>query len=247
MSEWRGLQVGFVAAVAVAIVGLVSGVESSGRQAASYREQRPAPANAAEARSYRDMRTRDYGPNAAQAPGWWNALRGPALDLFVPVVQSAEDRARALEARAGRRAYDGAPPTIPHAVDQLGVPACLACHADGARVAGKRAPVMSHDERTSCLQCHVTGSDPRPAETPVGIENSFVGLRAPAGGERAWEGAPPTMPHAIWMREHCLSCHGPRGPHGIRSTHPWRQSCTQCHAPSAVLEQRAPAALGGAP
>lgn len=246
MSEWRGLQVGFAAAAAVAIVGLVSGVESSGREVVA-RESRPAPANAVEARSYRDMRARDYGANATLAPGWWNQLRGPALDLFVPVVQSAEDRAATLAARATRRAYDGAPPTIPHTVDQLGVPACLACHADGLRVAGKRAPLMSHEERTSCLQCHVVANDPRPAPTPPMIENTFVGLGAPGAGERAWEGAPPTMPHATWMRERCLSCHGPGGAHGIRSTHPWRQSCTQCHAPSAAADQRAPAALGGAP
>ncbi|MBK6532709.1 MAG: hypothetical protein IPF99_24875 [Deltaproteobacteria bacterium] len=44
------------------------------------------------------------------------------------------------------------------------------------------------------------------------------------------------------MRGRCESCHGVLS-QGIRSTHPWRESCTQCHAPSAALDQRPMAAV----
>jgi hypothetical protein len=40
------------------------------------------------------------------------------------------------------------------------------------------------------------------------------------------------------MREACASCHGPSGKRGLRSTHPVRASCQQCHARSAALDQR---------
>jgi cytochrome c-type protein NapB len=39
------------------------------------------------------------------------------------------------------------------------------------------------------------------------------------------------------MRSDCMSCHGYEGRLGIRTTHPWRNSCQQCHAPSAAMEQ----------
>jgi cytochrome c-type protein NapB len=34
-----------------------------------------------------------------------------------------------------------------------------------------------------------------------------------------------------------MSCHGYTGLQGIRTTHPWRQNCQQCHAPSATMNQ----------
>jgi cytochrome c-type protein NapB len=251
VSDHRGLEIGVVAAVAVAAVGLWSGVESSSREVASYRARgAPSPAPVAPAaRSYRDMRVTSYGPNAGLPVEWWKTLRGGDPDLFAPMApQTPEARAAALARRAGRRAFDGAPPAVPHAVDQIAVPACVACHGGGVTVAGIAAPVMSHPPHDSCLQCHVTAADPRPgAVTPAAPDSSFVGLAAPGGGERAWDGAPPTIPHPTWMRERCDSCHGTRGLHGVRSTHPWRQVCTQCHAPSATLDQRPPVATGAAP
>jgi cytochrome c-type protein NapB len=45
------------------------------------------------------------------------------------------------------------------------------------------------------------------------------------------------VPHTTFMRESCLSCHGPTGADPIRTTHAWRTNCLQCHAPSAVLDQ----------
>jgi hypothetical protein len=54
---------------------------------------------------------------------------------------------------------------------------------------------------------------------------------------RAYDGAPPTIPHHTWMRENCTSCHGLVTRPGTRTTHPWLTNCTQCHAPSAALDR----------
>jgi cytochrome c-type protein NapB len=91
------------------------------------------------------------------------------------------------------------------------------------------------------LHCHVVASDPRPAvEHSKRPGNTFIGLASAGVGKRAWPGAPPTMPHRLWMRDQCASCHGPAGHAGSATSHPARQSCHQCHVPSAALEQRFP-------
>lgn len=238
MSRVRGIEVGLAAAVALAVIGFVTGVTTTGHEVSAYVSVRPVPRPEVAARGYADMRTRSYGPNAEAQARWFGALAtGPAISE--PVVQSEADRAAALARRAERRAYDGAPPTIPHEIDQLAVPSCLACHAEGKVIAGMVAPRMSHARHDSCVQCHVVAADPRRvAQTPPAPETVFVGLESVRGGERAWPGAPPTIPHSTRMRERCDACHGTLGALGMRSTHPWRQSCVQCHAPSAALDQR---------
>lgn len=243
--QLRTFQIVVVVAVVIAAVGLVSGVRGTGRDVRTYIAERPPAKTAPEARSYRDMRQAMHGPNAIQ-PAWWRALLPPP-DPFAAVVQTDADREAALARRASRRAYDGAPPTIPHAIDQIASPACLTCHEHGARIANLIAPRISHPVLGSCVQCHVVSADPRPGvTTPPAPDTDFAGLAAPHGGARAWVGAPPTIPHTTWMRDSCASCHGVFGSKGMKSTHPWRASCTQCHAPSAQLDQRAPTARLGA-
>jgi cytochrome c-type protein NapB len=236
----RALHVGGAAVVALAVVGFFTGVQGAG---ARVPRAGAAPAGAAtvKAPSDGDLRRERRGPNASRYVGAVARLGAGQPGLFDDVVQSDEDRARALTARGERRAYDGAPPTIPHAIQQNGPPDCLACHQNGATIAGRRAPRMSHESYASCTQCHVS-TQPRAGETsPVTAspESTFTGLASPARGERAWPGAPPTIPHPTKMRGECGSCHGTNGAPGMRSTHPYRQSCTQCHAPSAALDQRA--------
>lgn len=246
MTASRGVHIAIVAvAFGVATIGLVSGVRGTGRDVGSYAAASARPAaEPARARSYRDMRETAYGPNAALPASWWHALRRP--DVFAPVVQTAVDRDAALARRAARRAFEGAPPIIPHEIDQLAIPACLTCHERGAVIAGLTAPAMSHRVMGSCVQCHAVAAEPRGAGTTAPVEppvaNDFVGARGPHGGARVWPGAPPTIPHTTWMRDRCDSCHGVFGKLGMKSTHPWRASCTQCHALSAALDQRAPEA-----
>src|SRR5690606_28103466 len=113
--------------------------------------------------------------------------------------------------RAERRAYDGAPPIVPHAIDERGAPACLACHEGGMRIDNRTAPAMSHEAFTSCLQCHAGPGERARQSTlapSVATTSSFVGLPSPTHGERAHAGAPPTIPHRTFMRERCASCHG---------------------------------------
>jgi cytochrome c-type protein NapB len=143
----------------------------------------------------------------------------------------------ALADRAKNRAYDGAPPIIPHPVEAQSAASCLACHGEGLKIGERIASKISHAHLTNCTQCHVEQSRsglPWAVEPPV---NDFVGVYRAGPGERANPGAPPTIPHHTWMRENCASCHGLVTRPGIRTTHPWLTNCTQCHAPSATLDQ----------
>lgn len=223
-----------------AFVGFFTGVERPS-QRASLLPARGASSIAPPAPGYADLRSIRRGPNAEMYAGGvaiFEANLPRVLEEVPP--QTERERAHVLAARAERRAYDGAPPTIPHAIRQEGPPDCLGCHEKGAIVTGKRAPAMSHARFDSCTQCHVpAGNVPAPPPPPL-TDNGFVGAMSPARGERAWPGAPPTIPHPTAMRTSCGSCHGVSGALGMRSTHPWRESCTQCHAPSASLDQRAP-------
>ena len=68
--------------------------------------------------------------------------------------------------------------------------------------------------------------------------------RAVADPWRRAAGSPPPIPHALQMRENCLACHaGPGAVLEIRSTHPERWNCRQCHAlgaePVAAFERPA--------
>ena len=135
--------------------------------------------------------------------------------------------------RADRRAYDGAPPTIPH--ESFGA-ACTGCHDErGQSVSGLGfAPASPHDNTskaggtTRCRQCHVfrTTDDLFVGSEYEGIPQDL------AAGDRASAGAPPRIPHRILMRENCVACHdGPGAREEARTTHPERTRCRQCHVP----------------
>ncbi|MBK8040779.1 MAG: hypothetical protein IPK22_27155 [Verrucomicrobiaceae bacterium] len=193
---------------------------------------------------YIDQDWSQHGTNAK----WRNSLvdfqqpaaAAPSPDKPVPL----EVKMAALQARAGRRAYDGAPPTVPHPITQDSSAACLACHGQGLQVKDRFASKISHPTfGGSCTQCHVTSrgafTAAESALFAVALtENSFQGAEAPPNGPRAWPGAPPTIPHRTLMRSDCASCHGPKGLFALRTPHPERQSCTQCHVPAAANDQR---------
>jgi nitrate reductase (cytochrome), electron transfer subunit len=176
---------------------------------------------------------------------WKNHLTNlvaPEVEAVHDRVWTEADRLRAVEERAGRRAYDGAPPSVPHPITQNSSASCIACHGPGLAVQDRIASRMSHAHLLDCTQCHV------PAEAPLTLlaqrelleplaENTFVGRIQSGPGARAWPQAPPTIPHPTFMRSDCMSCHGPLGTHALRTAHPERQSCTQCHVPDAGLDQ----------
>lgn len=139
----------------------------------------------------------------------------------------------AWQIRAQRRAYDGAPPVIPH---QFFGMACQQCHNErGVDVPGVGFAPPSPHEHTSrsgamqrCTQCHVF----RNTEA-VFVANGFAGLRQDLRpGSRLHAFAPPRIPHLILLRENCQACHtGPAAREEIRCSHPDRARCTQCHVP----------------
>ncbi len=158
------------------------------------------------------------------------------VDLLAEIEISAQDKFTALKLRDANRAFNGAPPTIPHPIDQRSDASCVACHSTGIAAESLRIPRMSHHFLANCTQCHVE-SNPQHMAAKIFRENDFVGLAAPTAGPRAFAGAPPQIPHSTWMRSDCMSCHGLAGRYGIRTTHPWRNNCQQCHAPSATMDQ----------
>ncbi|MEM7168035.1 MAG: diheme cytochrome c precursor [Planctomycetota bacterium] len=195
--------------------------------------------------SYAEIRERPLGPNGAFRSDLSTlASRGPSVAVGSPIVITAQQKSSALAERSRLRAYDGAPPTIPHAVDARSAADCLICHEHGLVAGDRVARPMPHEPYASCTQCHVPELR-RFGEPELSTDNTFVGFDAPVAGARAWTGAPPVIPHTTNMRSNCLACHGPLGRHGIRTTHPWRHSCQQCHAPSAALNQQ-PQATGRA-
>jgi len=159
-------------------------------------------------------------------------MRALSLPLFpCALVASllftvACDQAASVERTLDNRLYDGAPPTVPHSTE--GRSDCLTCHADGdALEDGKRAAVTPHPELEHCIQCHV----PQQGVAPL-VAVDYTGASYP-NGPRAHAEAPPMIPHPLTLRENCVACHGPDGTdETIRTTHPERIRCQQCHVPA---------------
>jgi len=238
----RAVQLALFGVVALSFVGFFVGIgnpipQSQISQGAHGAGPAPANEDAPPAVAYAQMDALATGPNRAWRTSL-DRLVSQSADPFTLEIPSAEMKLLALAKRENRRAYNGAPPTVPHAIDHRSDAACLACHQEGFVAEGVLAPRMPHPHYSSCTQCHVSEISP-PVPHTMAVENLFRGMPAPFEGERAWPGAPPTIPHATLMRNDCLSCHGSAGEPGIRTSHPWRQNCMQCHTPSAELNQRA--------
>jgi len=158
----------------------------------------------------------------------------------IAVTDKFAARAAAMEERALLRAYEGAPPVIPHSIADMNIQTCRACHAEGLSAGDKVARMVSHTYLQNCTQCHVEAAGVFLGDD-AGPLNSFAGWRgAGYGGTRAWAGAPPVMPHTTFMRTNCTSCHGEHGYDGWRPDHLSRSNCVQCHVPAAEFEQRSP-------
>jgi len=149
--------------------------------------------------------------------------------LSVPGREGASKSAALV--RAERRAYDGAPPTIGH--ENFGIE-CSSCHSkEGMSVEGVGfAPPMPHEQTdgmsaiSRCRQCHVFVQT-----DALFVSSNFSGLRQDLRrGSRLSDASPPVMPHSKFMRENCLACHsGPAAREEIRTSHPERARCSQCH------------------
>lgn len=162
-----------------------------------------------------------------------------ACDSGAPSLPGSVDSAKSSRAsdrslvRAARRAYDGAPPIIPHM--QMGA-SCTSCHSQTGIQFGDMgfAPPMPHTTKSNagmfarCEQCHVYAE-----EKALFVKSDFLPMRQDLRkGKRATSISPPTMPHQVFMRENCAACHtGPAAREEILCPHPERVRCAQCHVP----------------
>ncbi len=155
-----------------------------------------------------------------------------AVDRRSDISQWAGDvQPASFAVRAQRRAFDGAPPVIPH--QPFGVN-CVTCHTPTGKAIPTVgvAPANPHhgDARSgaleNCRQCHLFSHT-----TTVYVANSFQGqLQRRHAAEQAHPTAPPVTPHSLSMRTNCLACHsGPAARPEILCTHAERTNCVQCH------------------
>lgn len=179
----------------------------------------------------------------------------PAMLAIEPATRRERSaHPRTLKTVRYLRAYPGAPPQIPHPLtaDEFRTDACKTCHERGGFSLRFSAyvPLTPHPERGICLQCHV-GVDsvigaPAPDPNPNARCPQCHGLSGgpPRADARVtwpttvWlqlprltpDRDPPPIPHDLQFRENCLTCHaGPAAVAEIRTTHPERANCRQCH------------------
>ena len=130
--------------------------------------------------------------------------------------------------RQGLRFYEGAPPVVPHPIEEYGRDDCLACHLDGDAVdetTGRAAQVTPHPEQTNCRQCHVAR-----LTNDVFVANLGEGLRPRTVEAPANPVGPPYIPHRLQDREDCRACHlGQAAADVIVPAHGDRANCRQCH------------------
>jgi nitrate reductase cytochrome c-type subunit len=151
----------------------------------------------------------------------------PVLTVGAPVGA----RSRTLKKFHKLRAYPGAPPQIPHPVVEVSgkMENCLSCHKKGGFVPQFKAyaPVTPHPHFLNCVQCHV------PAKTKAVFRpTGWSKLKSPRLGRSSLPGGPPPVPHSLQLRTQCNTCHsGPAAVKEIRTPHPQRSNCLQCHVP----------------
>lgn len=137
--------------------------------------------------------------------------------------------------RSANRAFYTAPPTVTHELDNLGNEDCQICHEDVLDLGDRVSIPTPHPQFSNCLQCHV-GTGPPAFLDQVEIESGWIGLEDPVKIERRNEVAPPVLSHRLFLRDKCLSCHHPEHPRvNMRTSHPDRSNCLQCHV---VIEER---------
>lgn len=182
---------------------------------------------------------------------------------------------RTLHIYRTRRAYPGAPPQIPHGLTgaEFRSGACTTCHERGGYSPrfGAYVPVTPHPDLGPCLQCHV-GIDEITGVTLPSIDPNTVCRQChnpadpKANPPAEWRTTvwpalqpltpgqnPPFIPHDLQIRGNCIACHaGPAAVQEIRTTHPERANCRQCHvaiSPDAepFVRPAAAASTGGTP
>ena len=183
---------------------------------------------------------------------------------------------RTLATFRSLRAYPGAPPSVPHGLtaEEFRNGGCNTCHERGgfSQRFGAYAPVAPHPELQPCLQCHAGTSElmdlPLPGADPDALCrqcHAAIASRRAAMTELNWRPAPwpalanvselsgpPPIPHDLQMRTNCLTCHvGAGAVEELRTDHPERINCRQCHvvplSEPGEADRQTLAAAGGRP
>lgn len=191
-------------------------------------------------------------PIAAEAEVFRTGPAMLAIEPASPRQRTAHPRTRTTYRFL--RAYPGAPPRIPHplSADEFRTGVCKSCHERGGYSPRFAAyvPLTPHAERGVCLQCHVGEDGAMGLASPSADASTRCSLcHGPSGGRprpeasstwptAVWPRLPPTtpdqnpppIPHNLQYRENCVTCHsGPAAVAEIRTKHPERANCRQCH------------------
>lgn len=253
--------------IASAVTAVVAGSVAV-KRTAEERARAPAPVSVS-------MVAAPGEPIRAEAQVFRTSPAMLAIEPAAHRVRSAHPRT--LKTVRYLRGYEGAPPRIPHSLsaDEFRTDACRTCHERGGYSVRFSAyvPLTPHPDRGICLQCHV-GVDAVMGTTDPGADpNSRCPLcHGPSGGppradatltwpttiwptlsQKTPDRSPPPIPHDLPFRENCLTCHaGPAAVAEIRTAHPERANCRQCHVtlnPEAGVFSRSAGVVvdGGAP
>ena len=207
----RVMMVGAVLAITIAFVAsavqIFHGTAQDTERAQGWKPPQaavqPAPEGVGPALTYRELRSERRGPNA----GWKSSIAALRTPPAPEVLEGRSERkTETLVRRRTLRAFDGAPPTIPHAVRSTNADDCLACHADGIVLDGRRATPISHPPYANCQQCHAAGHQ---CGCPAVQLRSRQHLRGRAGRQPGWgkgvagrtAGHSPSHLHARDLRE----------------------------------------------
>lgn len=210
-------------------------------------------------------------PIAAEARVFRTSAGALAISPFSDARREAHPRS--LRTYRGLRAYSGAPPRIPHGLTpaEFRTGGCNTCHERGGFSLrfGAYVPLTPHPEMGACLQCHVGDAklmaialprtDPsdrcKQCHTAGAMRwrdssLAWTGLAAPEMAAAVPGRTPPPIPHPLQMRENCLACHAsPGGVAELRTPHPERANCRQCHLEGSTVVRPfmrpAPAAVAG--
>jgi cytochrome c-type protein NapB len=176
------------------------------------------------------------------------------LGVFPAFERDTSAHVRSLDMYRRLRAYPGAPPRVPHGLtdEEFRNSSCNICHLRGGWVArfNTYAPVTPHPEFSSCLQCHVAQDTlvgrPLPiagdavtcrqchidpdADPAIFVDIDWRTVPWPETNMQAMPQSPQWIPHDFQTRSNCLACHsGPGAVVDLRTDHPERANCRQCH------------------